>query len=1290
MTAPLLPFLLDVFDLEQIHELLAELAAIPAAMRARGDDYVSSGRVGPPLLTPDAVVAWVRGTHQYSARWEWSDGVWDGSCTCPVSYGCKHLFALGSAVLEPLRGSRMVPHNHERLLPARHVRWANLPTPVGSNKTGRRAAGAIEERSVSRSAQLSRSAPPDPVRMRANGLEQIRAGRFAHERSLGLALLLTRSPGEPTTESGSARIFKALECDDADLRCWQLAQELSDLNSGWLPAELESYRERADLAERDLASRRTEFARLLGTWADEHRAIPDRGLRFVLGMRKGQHGRTTIGIEARVTSSRQHDQPRSVGQLQQLLRDAQRASGLLDRQQMSMLEGYLASQTSWASMDWGQRAGFDTASLQSLLEAADGSSMLVWDPKLEPTLAEHHGLRAGEPVRVGLPGAIVVPNCVELEGHPAFELRLSWPSGESAPIARALLLTGSSDGFSRRPSLLLAEGVMYVLRVAPPTELLEQYLALGPVPIRDGSTRGLLGRLASGFPAMLHSLEPHTLTVHADAVFVLALADDDSLHVRLFAATQGAGWIPSTATEPQVWVLEYAGRQGWVEHTGAAEPIAHGLGDAVGEAPMEMAGGGAADSALTESVPSTQAPAASRPVWFRRMNTQALSDCTQWLVRAGARETTGDPQNPTVSARGFRIALAGAYLEQLAEALASRPTNARWYATPEARRLLMEPPVVRVKISAKSSGVDLLSISAVWEAEGMTLTEADFALLRRSQGALVRLSTGWVRRKADPELERMEHALADLGVEPGAEPQRVTLWQLAHADPASLNTLEALGPTADMLAVVARLRKAIANFKGIPSTGVPAGFVGELRTYQQQGLDFLAWTSSLELGAVLADDMGLGKTVQTLAWLLWLRQRSRRMGPALVVCPASVTHNWRREAARFAPGLRVAVLESGTERKTLLANTKQYDLLITNFALLRRDIEAWRETRLGAVVIDEAQNIKNPDAAITRAVLTLDSPCRLALTGTPIENRALDLWSIMQFVNPGFLGTRQQFAHVHDRVDAPAHRRRLLTARMRPVLLRRLKQDVAKDLPDRIEERLDCELHPAQRRLYLAQLAETREMVAELAAAPGGLKRHGIEILAALTRLRQICCHPALVGAPAKVGSGKFDSFWELLEPLLEEGRKVLVFSQFVRCLELLALEMKRRRIKHYMLTGATRRRDELVAEFQSDPDPCAFLISLKAGGAGLNLTAASDVVLFDPWWNPAVEAQAIDRTHRIGQHRTVTAYRLLTIGTLEERILELQHRKAALARDVLGEEAMGRSLTREDLDYLLEPNALP
>jgi SNF2 family DNA or RNA helicase len=251
------------------------------------------------------------------------------------------------------------------------------------------------------------------------------------------------------------------------------------------------------------------------------------------------------------------------------------------------------------------------------------------------------------------------------------------------------------------------------------------------------------------------------------------------------------------------------------------------------------------------------------------------------------------------------------------------------------------------------------------------------------------------------------------------------------------------------------------------------------------------------------------------------------------------------------------------------------------------------------------------------------------------------------------------------------------------MLLRRLKRDVARDLPERVEERRDCELTADQRRLYLAELRRSRDLVRR-AAAGRGVERDRITILAALTRLRQICCHPALGSGRADLGSGKFEALFELLEPLLAEGHKVLLFSQFVRCLDLLAAEVGVRRIGYHRLTGATVRRDEVVAAFAADPEPCVFLLSLKAGGTGLNLTAASYVVLFDPWWNPAVEAQAIDRTHRIGQDRTVIAYRLVARGTIEERILELQERKAAMTRDVLGEDGFGRALTREDLEYLL------
>jgi SNF2 family DNA or RNA helicase len=311
---------------------------------------------------------------------------------------------------------------------------------------------------------------------------------------------------------------------------------------------------------------------------------------------------------------------------------------------------------------------------------------------------------------------------------------------------------------------------------------------------------------------------------------------------------------------------------------------------------------------------------------------------------------------------------------------------------------------------------------------------------------------------------------------------------------------------------------------------------------------------------------------------------------------------------------------------------------------------------------------------------------RVALTGTPLENRALDLWSIMSVVNPGYLGSRTAFVGRYDRADAPSHVRTLLAARLRPVMLRRLKREVARDLPDRIEERRDCELTAGQRKLYLAELSKSRRLVQSLATDDGGLRKHRIDILAALTRLRQVCCHPALVGGATSVGSGKFDALLEVLEPLLAEGHKVLVFSQFVECLKLIAETLHFKEIPHHMLTGSTVKRDAVVSAFTADERASVFLVSLRAGGTGLNLTAASYVVLFDPWWNPAVEAQAIDRTHRIGQDRTVIAFRLIARGTIEEKIWELQQRKAALVRDVLGEGGFGRALTRDDLEFLLDP----
>jgi SNF2 family DNA or RNA helicase len=432
--------------------------------------------------------------------------------------------------------------------------------------------------------------------------------------------------------------------------------------------------------------------------------------------------------------------------------------------------------------------------------------------------------------------------------------------------------------------------------------------------------------------------------------------------------------------------------------------------------------------------------------------------------------------------------------------------------------------------------------------------------------------------------------------------------------------------------------------------------------------------------------MGLGKTLQTLTWLSWLdAQHGSASKPALVICPASVLHNWEREANRFTPHLKVLVLESGSARHNLRKQIPQHHLIVTNYALLRRDLPALQKFEFQAIVLDEAQFIKNPAAQVTQSVKQLQATHRLALTGTPLENRLLDLWSIVDFIQPGYLSSQADFTQNYEPKGDEASgvqkvARRRLSAKLRPLMLRRLKRQVAKDLPERIEERRDCELGEDQRKLYLAELRRSREQVLQ-AVQEQGLNKSKIHVLAALTRLRQICCHPQLVGNDT--ASGKTETLFELLEPLLAEGQKVLVFSQFVQMLKLLETECRARQMPTHILTGETKNRQDVVNAFQNDPNASVFLLSLRAAGTGLNLTTASYVVLYDPWWNPAVEAQAIDRSHRIGQTRTVNAYRLITPGTVEEKIWELQQRKAQTIVDVLGEEGFARNLSKTDLEYL-------
>lgn len=620
------------------------------------------------------------------------------------------------------------------------------------------------------------------------------------------------------------------------------------------------------------------------------------------------------------------------------------------------------------------------------------------------------------------------------------------------------------------------------------------------------------------------------------------------------------------------------------------------------------------------------------------------------------------------------------FLCSLATAWPDRPAGAEYLANPAFQRLFLQPRQLKPRIIVQGSGIDWFAVSAQWEQEGLKLTRADLERLATANSRFVKLpDSGWVQLDLDA-VRQAQETMADLGLEGlSALPQKVDMVQAVHLGEEGLTRFVDLPETR-------ALRERLANFRGVTSVPLPAGVTATLRPYQKEGFDFLCHLARVKLGGILADDMGLGKTLQTLAWLAWLKeQHPKKPKPALVLCPASVLHNWRREAEKFTPGLKVLVLESGPARHNLRKQIPQYDLIVTNYALLRRDLEALKKFSFRAVILDEAQFIKNPAAQVSQSVKQLQAEHRLALTGTPLENRLLDLWSIVDFVNPGYLGNQQQFQETYEPGGENAEwnrriARRKLSAKLRPILLRRLKKQVAQDLPERIEERRDCELTEDQRKLYLAELRRSREQVLQT-VQERGLARSKLQVLAALTRLRQICCHPALVGSDC--ASGKTDTFFELIEPLLEEGQKVLVFSQFVRMLLLLEGECRKRNLPTHLLTGETKDRQEVVRAFTEDPNPCLFLLSLRAAGTGLNLTTASYVVLYDPWWNPAVEAQAIDRTHRIGQTRTVNAYRLIAPGTVEEKIWELQQKKAQTIADVLGEEGFARSLTQADLEYL-------
>ena len=466
-----------------------------------------------------------------------------------------------------------------------------------------------------------------------------------------------------------------------------------------------------------------------------------------------------------------------------------------------------------------------------------------------------------------------------------------------------------------------------------------------------------------------------------------------------------------------------------------------------------------------------------------------------------------------------------------------------------------------------------------------------------------------------------------------------------------------------------------------------------LRPYQTTGVAWLRYLEARDQGGILADEMGLGKTIQTLAWLSLPRIDGE--GPALVVCPTSLVYNWVHEARHFVPEMKTVAM-AGSERHAAFASLPQADLVITSYALMRRDIEEYRKIHFSAVVLDEAQNIKNRNTQNAKSVKRLNhDAARLVVTGTPIENSVADMWSIMDFLMPGYLGHYESFKRTYEEPlllpkenEAHAEAAERLHDKLAPFILRRLKKDVATELPPKIVKTSWCELTPQQRRVYERILEQSRREVTGSVKSVGFEKSRMI-ILTVLLRLRQVCCHLGLVdasGASDALPSGKLDHLNEILEEAMSEGHRVLVFSQFVKMLQLLRRELEARKIPFCYLDGASKDRMEQVQRFNRDESIPVFLISLKAGGAGLNLTGADEVVHFDPWWNPSVEDQATDRAHRIGQKHTVYALRLITANTIEERVLQMQRRKRAIIDQVVGgDEATLAKLTWADVQKLLD-----
>jgi non-specific serine/threonine protein kinase len=606
-------------------------------------------------------------------------------------------------------------------------------------------------------------------------------------------------------------------------------------------------------------------------------------------------------------------------------------------------------------------------------------------------------------------------------------------------------------------------------------------------------------------------------------------------------------------------------------------------------------------------------------------------------------------------------------------------------------RVNRKPPTMKLSVS---SGIDWFDLDAVVQFGEVEAALKDIRRAIRRRERYVKLADGSIGLIPEEWIDRYRLLF-------GFAEENADGVRLSRQHALLIEETMALADSAEADAEFQRRKDRLRGFESIAPRPLPDGLNATLYPYQKAGYDWLHFLHDYEFGGCLADDMGLGKTITCLSYLLSLRNgqggdeqsggEAHAKAPDLVVVPRSLVFNWQREAARFTPSLKILVWDGATRSKDL-TQFDGYDIVLTTYRLMLNEIETLRGYRFHHAILDEAQAIKNPSSQTARAARLLNAEHRLTLTGTPVENASHELWSQFEFLCPGMLGSFEQFREqfglaIEKEGDEEAARalRRLIA----PFLLRRTKEQVAPELPPRTEEVRVIEMEPGQRKAYNKVRDQYRADILGLLDESGGENMSGqtqMRVLEALLRLRQYACHPKLVEKDFKGDSGKFGAVVEMMETLQSEGHKALVFSQFTTLLGLLREELDARRLPYVYLDGRTRDRQARVDKFQSDASVPFFLISLKAGGFGLNLTAADYVIHVDPWWNPAAEQQATDRAHRIGQDKPVFVYKYIARDTVEEKILELQERKRALANQLITTEGgMLKALSRKDIEALFD-----